>query len=137
MMSETEPSSEGDIDTVPELRVRAEGLEQRLAELQRVTEAQVIKAELKVEAMRAGMIDLDGLKLIDLAPLKLNDKGEVDGAMQLMAQLKRSKPWLFGRAFTSSSASAPPAQPPRQKLASEMTVEEYREARAALLRRLR
>jgi len=134
-MSETGPSSEGDTDTVPELRMRAEGLEQRLTELQRDTEARVIKAELKVEAVRAGMVDLDGLKLIDLSSLKLNNQGEVDGASQLMAQLRRTKPWLFGGAFTSSSASAPPAQPPRQKLATEMTDDEYREARAALLRR--
>lgn len=134
-MSETEPSLESGIDIVPELRMRAEGLEQQLTELQRNTEARVIKAELKVEAVRAGMIDLDGLKLIDLSPLKLNDKGEVDGASQLMAHLRRTKPWLFGGAFTSSSASAPSAQAPRQKLATEMTNDEYREARAALLRR--
>jgi hypothetical protein len=135
MMSDTKPFSEGDIDTSPELQVRVDSLEQRLVELQKDTDARIVKAELKVEAVRAGMIDLDGLKLIELSSLKLNDKGEVDGASELMVQLKRAKPWLFGRGFTSSSANTPPAQPPRQKLASEMTVEEYREARAALLRR--
>ena len=52
---------------------RAEGLEHRLADLQKEMEARVITAELKVEAVRAGMIDLDGLKLIDRTPLRLND----------------------------------------------------------------
>ena len=52
-----------------------------------------------------------------------------------MAGLRRAKPWLFGRASSSGPASPPPAQPPRQKLATEMTDDEYRVARAALLKR--
>lgn len=133
-MSETETSTGSGEELLNELRLRAEGLEQRMADLQRDTDARVIRAELKAEAVRAGMIDLDGLKLVDAASLRLNEKGEVDGATQLMTQMKRSKPWLFGTASTSSAAVAPAAQPPRQKRATEMTDEEYREARAALLR---
>ncbi len=37
-----------------------------LPAVQQDTEARLIRAELKAEAMRAGMIDIDGLKLIDL-----------------------------------------------------------------------
>ena len=49
---------------------------------------------------------------------------------ELMAQLRRAKPWLFGGTSSSSPASPPPAQPPRQKLATEMTDDEYRRRRA-------
>ena len=38
-------------------------LERQLTELQRQTEGRLVRAELKAEAMRAGMIDLDGLRL--------------------------------------------------------------------------
>ena len=134
-MSDIDQISAGDIEVPPDLHARAEGLEHRLADLQKELETRVITAELKVEAIRAGMIDLDGLKLIDRAPLRLNERGEVDGVSELMNNLKRTKPWMFGGASTSSSANAPSAQPPRQKRATEMTDEEYREARAALLRR--
>lgn len=133
-MSETETSSGSGEELLTELRLRAEGLEQRIADLQKDSDARVIRAELKAEAVRAGMIDLDGLKLVDAASLRLNEKGDVEGATQLMTQLKRAKPWLFGTASTSSAAVAPTAQPPRQKRATEMTDEEYREARAAVLR---
>ncbi len=134
-MSETELPSAGDAESLSELQVRAEGLEHRLSDLQKEMEARVITAELKVEAIRAGMIDLDGLKLIDRQSLRLNDHGELDGAADLMRHMKRTKPWMFGGGSTSSSANAPSAQPPRQKRATEMTDEEYRDARAALLRR--
>jgi hypothetical protein len=64
----------------------------------------------------------------------LNADGEITNGLQLMTQLRRAKPWLFGGTSSSSPANAPPAQPPRQKLATEMTDAEYRAARAAFLK---
>lgn len=133
-MSETEEPTDGGEESLSALKLRAQSLEQQLVDLQKDSDARVIRAELKAEALHAGMIDLDGLKLVDVASLRLNDKGDVEGTAQLMVQLKRSKPWLFAGASTSSATRAPAAQPPRQKRATEMTDEEYREARAALLR---
>ncbi len=88
-----------------------------------------MRAELKAEAVRHGMVDLDGLKLIDTDGLTLTDNGEVAGAAGAMARLKRSKPWLFGSPNSSSSAAPPPSAPPRQKTALEMNDDEYRRAR--------
>jgi hypothetical protein len=114
---------------------RAADLERRLAELEASTTARLIRAELKAIAVRAGMIDLDGLKLIDVTDLKLDDDGNVKGAGEVMRDLRRAKPWLFGGASTSSSSSPPPATPPRPKLATEMNYAEWQAARAELLRR--
>lgn len=121
-------------DEIIALRQRTEALERQLAEVERATQSRLIQAELKAEAVRAGMVDLDGLKLLDITDAKVNERGEVEGAAALLAGLKRAKPWLFGRSSSSSSSSAPPVQPPRQKLATEMTDDEYRAARAALLK---
>jgi hypothetical protein len=121
-------------DPVIELRTRSEALERQLAAAEQQAEARLIRAELKVEAVRAGMVDLDGLKLLDLSKVKLNAAGEVEDAALLMTQFRRAKPWLFANPSSSSPASVPPAQPPRQKLATEMTDEEYRTARAAVLK---
>lgn len=134
-MSEPEPSNEPEIDAISALRARAESLEQQLAALQRDSASRVIRAEMKSEAIRAGMVDLDGLKLLDLSRMSLGEDGEVQGGSQAIAQLKRAKPWLFGSTSSSSAATPPPALPTRPKLATEMTDEEYRDARSALLRR--
>lgn len=133
-MSDDTPVTETSDNALSELRARAEALERQLSEVQARTEARLIRAELKTEAVRAGMIDLDGLKLVDLTKVKLNQDGELDGASELMAQLKKAKPWLFGSPSSSSGAIPPPAQAPRQKLATEMTDAEYRAAREALLK---
>jgi hypothetical protein len=118
-----------------ELRARADGLEQQLRQAMETQQDLVLRAELKVAAIRAGMIDLDGLKLVDTSGLQLDETGEVKGAAALMQQLRRSKPWLFGQASSSNPMMPPPALPPVQKSATEMTADEWRAARADLLRR--
>lgn len=134
-MSEQASNSDA-TDLLQELRSRAELLERRLTEVQQQAEARLIRAELKVEAIRAGIVDPDGLKLIDITALKLNDSGEFEGAAELISGLKQAKPWLFGGHRSSSSGSmAPPSSPPRQKLATEMTESEWRHARSILLGR--
>jgi hypothetical protein len=125
---------EPDSDPIAELRARAEALEHRLAETEQDARSRLARAELKVEAVRAGMLDLDGLKLLDLEQVQLNSDGEIENAAHLMAQFRRAKPWLFGGTSSSSPTNAPPAQPQRQKLATEMSDKEYRTARAALLK---
>jgi hypothetical protein len=121
-------------DPIGEFRARAEAAERRLEEATQEARTRVLHAELKVEAIRAGIIDLDGLKLLDLNDVRLTPEGEPLNAAELMAQLRRTKPWLFGGTSSSSQAIPPPAQPPRQKLATEMTDDEYRAARAAILK---
>src|SRR5580698_7507554 len=124
-MSDDTPARDSAHDPLDELRSRAELLERQLVEVQHRTEAQPI---------RAGIVDLDGLKLVDPSEVKLSADGEVEGASALMARLKKAKPWLFSAASLSSTAMPPPAQVLRQKLATEMTDAEYRAAREALLR---
>jgi hypothetical protein len=133
-MSDNTPTLPPAHELIDELRIRAEALERQLLEVEQRAEARLIRAELKSEALRAGMVDLDGLKLIELDQLKLSTDGEVDGAPALMARLKKAKPWLFGTSSSSSIATPPPAQAPRQKLATEMTDAEYRTAREVLLK---
>ncbi len=122
----------------PDERVAA--LERQLAEVQTAHRTALLRAGLRAEATRAGMVDLDGLKLVDAGDLAIDDNGEVVGGAALMAALKRAKPWLFGlsggSASSSSVASAPPATPPRQRRAPDMTHDEWQAARAELLRRL-
>lgn len=125
----------------PNADERVATLERQLAALQETHRAALVRAGLRAEATRAGIVDLDGLKLVDASGITLDDSGDVVGAAALMTQLKRDKPWLFGlggghAGSSSSAAAAPPAQPPKPRRAPDMTYEEWQAARAELLRRL-
>jgi len=114
---------------------RVAALERRIADMEASHRDRMIRADLKAEALRAGMIDLDGLRLVDVTAVELGEDGQVKGGEALMKSMRRLKPWLFGLASTSSTAAAPPALPPEQKSAMQMSVDEWRAARADILRR--
>lgn len=108
----------------------AQDAEGKIKEAHTAAEQRVIRAELKAEALKAGMVDLDGLKLADLSKIKINDAGEVEGATELMEELKKAKPYLFGTTQNSSTPGTPPnPKPPTAKKATDMTADEYAAAR--------
>lgn len=116
-------------------QARAIAAEEAVAAMRSEHEENMRRAELKIEAVRAGMIDLDGLKLVDPGVIRPQEDGPAPDAAAVMAQLKRDKPWLFAGASSSSMASAPRAEPPRARHARELSDAEWRAARAELLRR--
>ena len=109
-----------------------EPLRQQLA----AANARLIQAELKSHAIQAGIVDLDGLKFIDVTKLKLTDEGNLPEAESTLATLKQAKPWLFTKAGNSSSnpGPAPRAEPPQPLTAMKMSHDEWRAARERLLR---
>ena len=127
-------NSEQTADPTAQLRERCEQLERDIIQVRQRAEAGLVKAHLQAEAVKAGMIDIDGLKMLDLSQVSVNGDGEVSGAVALMEKMRKEKPWLFGRPSTSNPGAAPPAQPPRQKLATQMTDAEYKVAREAIVR---
>lgn len=127
---------EGRAKAVEEAAKKAvEEAEGKIKEVHTAAEQRVIRAELKAEALKAGMVDLDGLKLADLSSVKLNEAGEVEGAEELMASLKKAKPYLFGSPNSSTPGAPPAPKPPEIKKATEMSLEEYRQAKAELLKK--
>jgi hypothetical protein len=61
------------------------------------TSEERVSAALKAAALKAGMIDLDGLKLADVSKVTLEDDGTVKGAAELVVALKERWPYLFGK----------------------------------------
>ncbi len=99
------------------------------------TQARVLYAELKALAAQAGMVDLDGLKLLDLSGVQVSAAGEIEGAASLLAQARKAKPYLFhGAGTTSNPTSAPMVQASQAKHARDMSAIEYAKAKAKLLR---
>jgi hypothetical protein len=121
--------------SLDQMRARAEELDRTLAQTREEHSRQLVRAELKAAALRAGMIDLDGLKLLDTTGLKLDEAGELREGSDVMRKLRIAKPWLFGGANSSSAASPPPAQSPQNRRATEMSHDEWRAARSEMLRR--
>ena len=95
----------------------------------------LIQSELRAAAKEAGMHDLDGLKLLDQSALVLNEKMELPEAATLIARLKHDKPYLFTTRNSSTVATPPAAAAATARNAMNMTLEEWRTARAELLRR--
>src|ERR1700744_1094124 len=101
-----------------------------LDHLRRDYESRLLQANLRTEAVRAGMIDLDGLKLIDTASVKVDSEGNILDGKALMVAMRKQKPWLFGAMSSSSTTSAPSSVPVKQKMAMDINEEEYAAARA-------
>lgn len=115
---------------------RAEAAEAELGRVRAERDDRVLQSELKAEAIRLGMVDLDGLKLLNTDEIRLNEAGEIADISAVLERLRVAKPWLFGRAASSSAAAHPPRpEPMRARHANELTHEEWVAARAVLLRR--
>ncbi len=101
--------------------------ERQVATALKQANERVIRAELKAEAMKAGINDPEDLKLIDAAGLTLNASGEVEGAAAAVSKLKRAKPYLFKGAAGTSGTDTPPRPGDRQaRDALKMTREEFK-----------
>lgn len=113
--------------------------ETRIADANTAANQRIIRSELKAYAVKAGIRDLDALRLADLSKVSLTENGEVEGADALIESLKTSKPYLFADASagtttgtTSQSAAAPKPAANGTKSAKDMTPEEYKAAKAAM-----
>ena len=100
----------------------------------------IIRVELRAAAIAAGIVDIDALALLDRSSVKLNDAGEVIGAAEAIAAMKAAKPWAFQASgqqtgTTSTSAKAPLSGDPKPKRATEMSVDEWKVAKAELMKR--
>ena len=96
-------------------------------------------AALKLAAKDAGIVDLDGLKLLDTTAVKVGEDGTVSIPDKFFAKAKEAKPYLFSQTgaqtgTTASTAKAPPASDTGPKDAKAMSSAEYAAAKAALLR---
>jgi hypothetical protein len=94
-----------------------------------------VNAALKTAALRAGLVDMDWLKLVDTSKVTLGAYGEVKGADELVAGLKAAKPFLFGKRaseMTPQEAAAKLAElkrgPKPEPLPIDRTAKEMTEA---------
>lgn len=105
--------------------------EKTAAERIAASRERVTNADLRIAAKDAGMVDLDGLKLLDSSTLKVGDDGGVTNATEVLGALKQSKPWAFGQTSTSVPATAPLPDPGKAKNYNDMAPAEQTEWKRA------
>lgn len=128
-----------------ELKVQLEKDKRDLSEKIALTERsqksaheRVIQAELKAEAVAAGLNDLDLLKLIDTSSVKMDEKGQVVGLKEAISEFKTKKPAYFGSERKTSSSAGAETQgntEVSQFNAKTASREEYEKEKARLLGR--
>jgi len=100
-------------------------------------EEKYVHAEIKAQAVAAGIKDIDFVKLIDTAEVKIDDKGNVIGIDKAIADLKTKKPdWFGSERKASSSTNAPFADKETKttpKHARDMSPEEWAKHKPAYM----
>lgn len=105
--------------------------ERKLAELKSAADQRIMRAELRAHAIKAGIVDVDGLQLADLSGVKIKDDGTIEGAEATIEALKKSKPYLFASS-TSNPANPPKPDDKTAKKFSELTEAEQKREYAKL-----
>lgn len=91
-------------------------------------EARVMRSELRAAATKAGMVDLDGLKMVDTSSLKFTPDGDLEGVDALIEATKKAKPYLFGTPSTSNTTTTVPNKDAPATDARKMTDAEFEAA---------
>lgn len=88
----------------------------------------IIKAEMKAEAVKLGLTDMDDLQLVDISAVTIKDDGTVEGLTEALNKFKEAKPHKFGQASSSHTDPPPRREDGPPKKVGEMTPEERKAA---------
>ena len=84
-----------------------------IASMRAESDARLIRSELRVAAIKSGIIDTDALRLVDTGHLQVALDGSIEGAEGVIAALKANKPYLFEDSRAASHGSFTTSQPRR------------------------
>ena len=110
--------------------------------LQAESNERMIRSELQLRALQHGILDLDGLRLLDTATITIGVDGSVMGAEEALTSFRATKPYLFNQVLsaarpltTTARANAPPRAEPEPVDARQLSREQWQIERARLLAR--
>lgn len=79
----------------------------KVVELENKSKETTKIGKLEVEALKQGMVDVDGLKLADITKITVDEKGNLVGTEDFFKTLKESKGYLFGKVNTTNVDKVP------------------------------
>ena len=108
--------------------------------LQAESNERLIRSELQLRAVQHGILDLDGLRLLDTRAITIGQDGSVLGAEEALTTFRASKPYLFNQGgavarplTTTARENAPPRAEPEPVDARQLSREQWQVERARLL----
>jgi hypothetical protein len=104
-------------------------LNSKLAEVSSTYKKEIILSKLQTEALKAGIVDVDGIKLADLSSLSIDENNVLQGASEVISSLKESKPYLFKKGESSTTYHKQPPKPSSDRTpvdATQLSGDEYR-----------
>lgn len=87
----------------------AETAQREKAEVETKFKAKLVTLALMTEAIRQGIVDPDGVKLVDTSQVKVDKDWNIEGAKEAIEALKAAKPYLFEK---KEGAAPPPGERP-------------------------
>lgn len=92
-----------------------------------VVNKRYIRAELKAEALKAGLVDVDALKMFDTSSIEIDDNGDVIGVSELVEEMRMSKPYAFSTTAkdTTTDKKTPDSSKVDSKSALDMSDDEF------------
>lgn len=116
-------------EKIPQLEAAATALraetDAKIAAAETAANTRVMRAEVRILAVAAGINDAGDVALLDMATLKLDADGNVTGAAEAIAAMKAAKPYLFKGATTTANPPSPKPGDHVPKNAKDMTDAEY------------
>ena len=104
--------------------INPDGTLNGVAEYVATAKERAYAAELEALALREGLVDLDGLKLLDLSKIIQKEDGTFEGVDEVFKAARETKPYLFRK-------ETKPAPKPSSGLT--LTAEEYQKQKKALI----
>ena len=115
--------------------------ETRFNDIKVKSEQRIVMAELKAEAIKAGIINHNDLKILDLNSIKLDEKGDVIIPKDFFDSAKKERPYLFkisGAESGNTTITTPSPSPTNiKKKLSEMTKDEYEASKNNIIKNYR
>lgn len=86
-----------------------------------------IRAELKAEALKAGLVDVDALKMFDTSSIEIDVNGDVVGVKELIEEMRELKPYAFSTTVkdTTTDKKTPDSTKVNSKSALDMSSDEF------------
>lgn len=106
-----------------------------LEESKNSVKEQVKLSKLEALAVKEGLVDPDGLKLLDFSKVELQEDGTLKGAEDVLKAAKEAKPYLFGekRNSTTTTTTTPKKGDETPVDVRTLSAEEYAKEKATVL----
>jgi hypothetical protein len=107
----------------------------RIEEVSSLYKKELMLTKVQVEAVKSGIIDLDGVKLADFSKISFDENDNLVGTAELIEELKKNKPYLFKKTDKTTYEKDLPAKGVDTKVdVRNMSKDEFSKFKATMLK---